>query len=444
MRKSLGLIVAVGLAFAPLGASAAQTTLTAAGRLDPLGNVGETARAAALGSAFVGVSDDASALLWNPAGLSGLTDVDLSIHHNTWLGQFLQETLVAGIPLKGAGGLGVAVHYAGFGSFEGRDANGFLTTGYSAHQIGAQAGYGRTLVGGLSGGLSVHDTQETLAGTATNFLGVDLGALLAVKGGWRFGASYSNLGVGSSSNALAASLQLGLSKSWRDKNGNGLLVTLSGTDQPQITNSIQGGLEGTYHSVLAIRVGYNHPFTATGYTGLQGLTAGAGLVLKSFRLDYAFIPYGELGNTHRISLGYGWGSAAPPKAAVTPSATPTPSAPAQPTLPAGQVQPQPVPDQTTGSTQPSRTITMEFEIPTEEGVARAKALVKAERWVEAVQTLRNILLKNSRDPEAWRELGEVYFRLNKKPYAVQCFDNYLKLKPEDKALSDWLAKYRVP
>jgi len=41
---------------------------------------------------------------------------------------------------------------------------------------------------------------------------------------------------------------------------------------------------------------------------MSGLSVGAGIVWGSAKLDYAFVPYGDLGNTHRISLGYRFGS----------------------------------------------------------------------------------------------------------------------------------------
>ena len=35
----------------------------------------------------------------------------------------------------------------------------------------------------------------------------------------------------------------------------------------------------------------------------QGLTAGIGYKFGRICLDYAYVPYGDLGDTHRISLG---------------------------------------------------------------------------------------------------------------------------------------------
>jgi len=37
--------------------------------------------------------------------------------------------------------------------------------------------------------------------------------------------------------------------------------------------------------------------------GLSGLGAGLGLRMRGYNLDYAFTPFGELGNVQRLSLG---------------------------------------------------------------------------------------------------------------------------------------------
>jgi OOP family OmpA-OmpF porin len=39
-------------------------------------------------------------------------------------------------------------------------------------------------------------------------------------------------------------------------------------------------------------------------TGLTGLTAGVGVSFSSLVLDYAYLPYGDLGNLHQVSLTF--------------------------------------------------------------------------------------------------------------------------------------------
>jgi len=48
-----------------------------------------------------------------------------------------------------------------------------------------------------------------------------------------------------------------------------------------------------------LRCGLNSRMLAD---GLGGISVGVGVSLVLFSVDYAFVPMGELGNTHRISL----------------------------------------------------------------------------------------------------------------------------------------------
>ena len=51
---------------------------------------------------------------------------------------------------------------------------------------------------------------------------------------------------------------------------------------------------------MAVRGGYR---TGSDLGKLAGLGVGAGVSVSIVRLDYAFVPYGFLGQAHRVSLG---------------------------------------------------------------------------------------------------------------------------------------------
>ena len=457
MRRSRIKFVVLAALVSLAGGASAQSLSPAAGRVDPIDNLGGTARAVGMGSAFAGVASDASAILWNPAGLSALESPDLSLNHNSWLAQTFQEELLLGMPLPG-GGLGLSVHYLGYGTFEGRDANGFPASSYSADQIGMGLGWGQRVVGGLSAGVALHVNQQTLAGTSTFLLGADMGLMYKTQSGWSFGASCENLGLGSTSQALASSIRLGVSRLWKEQSGTSFLVALGGDIAPSEANSVQAGGEFSYHSVLFLRAGYNLQLQNTGFSGVQGLTGGAGIQIGSIKLDYAFVPYGELGNVNLVSLGYSFGEPptpaasanhkqAVPQTSTLPAVSQTVPAPitviVQQSGPAPQqVQPQPVLEGK-GTSERERTITMEFEVPAEEGVVRAKALAKAGQWNDAALALGEVLRKNPNDAAAWQELGNIYFQVGPKESAVYCFERVLKLRPDDKSLADWLERYKV-
>jgi Flp pilus assembly protein TadD len=74
---------------------------------------------------------------------------------------------------------------------------------------------------------------------------------------------------------------------------------------------------------------------------------------------------------------------------------------------------------------------------------QAKTLVQQGRWIEAVKVYRDILLKDRSNAAAWRALGDVYYHLDKRDYAIQCYGNYLKLRPDDWELAAWLERYKA-
>ena len=53
------------------------------------------------------------------------------------------------------------------------------------------------------------------------------------------------------------------------------------------------------------RIGYKS--STEGLEGIAGITAGVGFAYKDYCIDYAFVPYGQLGNTHRVSLSIAFG-----------------------------------------------------------------------------------------------------------------------------------------
>src|ERR1700734_2571980 len=77
----LGALVVILFSFNP---GFSQTMIySAASTAVPLDYLEGSARDLALGSAFVGIADDSSAIFFNSAGLSGLQNPEVSLNHNS-------------------------------------------------------------------------------------------------------------------------------------------------------------------------------------------------------------------------------------------------------------------------------------------------------------------------------------------------------------------------
>jgi hypothetical protein len=484
----LVLALFLGPAFPAFG-QPVQDLYAPAERFNSTDNTNVSARAAAMGSAFVGIADDASAILSNPAGLASLSGGGIALLSQFgWVDTF-QETAVLGLPLGDLGGIGFAGSFFNFGTVEGRDESGSLAPDYSNYRVAVQAGWGRDLIRELSLGLAFRGVQQTMAGSAYSFFSPELGILLKPLAGLKIGLDYIHPGVGNSTaGPLAATFRSGASWAWQLDSSTRLLTAVGTQIQTNEMDYIQGGLEFSYLSQFFVRGGYQAPFQGVGYSGFS---MGGGLALAGFTLDYAYSPYGVLGNTHRFSIGYPFQTAtgdssskpsskgkpsgkkrAKSKAqdgarseakSVTNGAAQTVEQSAAQTMGQNETQggPQQNPNEETSSLSsppppvkptgnepkpkdsgaPKDSLTLKFKIPTDY-VAQGEAQEAQGRHAEAIGLFQKAVQQDPENVTAWWDMGLVYYKLRQKTYAVQCLEKVLKLQPGSKSLRTWLENYK--
>lgn len=271
---------------------------------NPLENIGGSARAMSMGSAFVAVAADSSALLWNPAGLSGLQEFQVGLHHTSWLAGIIRESVVTAFPVNGMGSIGLSASYVGYGTLNGYDDTGAQGADVSANRLGFGVGWGKEVFEGLAAGIAVRGSSQTIGGVDTSSFSGDLGTRWAVTPSLELGLVYANAGTKVSGASLASALRLGGAYRMEVARSHRLLLAAGGAWEPGGVSRLQVGAEDVYASALALRLGYQADLADTRITGARGLTAGAGFMLKGFTLDYAITPFGDLGTSHWISLGY--------------------------------------------------------------------------------------------------------------------------------------------
>jgi tetratricopeptide (TPR) repeat protein len=421
----------------PVSAQPVQTLYPASGQLNPTDNNLLSARASAMGSAFVGVADDASAVLSNPAGLASLRWGEAFFVSDLGWQDAYQETLILGVPMGRWGGFGFAGSYLNFGPIEGRDSLGSPTANYSADWMMVQAGWGLGLDKQLSIGIGLHGILETIADTNYSFFAPDAGVLFMPARDLKLGLDYSAAGWGPSWGPLVATLKTGASWSGPLDKSLGLLLAVGDYYEINSLDYLQAGTEISYQSRYFVRAGYQAPLSENGYSGFWGYTFGAGLKLGEFTLDYAYIPSGNLGDINRFSLGYTFGG--PPKVSPTPSparerAVPKPVPPAAPPsqTPLGS---KPAPSQ---AADPNIKFNLlaDFTAQGEAQEAQGNHAQASVLFIRAIQ-------QDPQNVTAWWDLGNIYFELGHKAYALQCYERVLILRPDDKAFRDWLGEYKA-
>lgn len=148
--------------------------------------------------------------------------------------------------------------------------------------------------------------------------------------GLTLGASVTNAGRGlkfiRDRDDLPTTFRLGAA--WERRRGEGPLGwgwLLAGDLWKGVDTDFEfgGGVEVTPLDLLSLRVGYR----SAGADVDEGLTAGLGVHWQALSLDYAYVPFGDLGDAHRISATVRWGGgggeeAAPAAVSPAPQAAP--------------------------------------------------------------------------------------------------------------------------
>jgi hypothetical protein len=428
----LGALSAFVVQFLFPGFCFSQTVSSTAALVTPLSALGASARVDALGDAFVGLADDPSALFYNSAGLSQLKFASLSINHNSYLAGSFEETLLFGLPAGSLGGFAGALQYVSWGDLDERDANGVYQGTFTDSDVAFSAGWGMPLAKDFSLGVALHGIQQKVIDSLYTGLSGDMGLLWVPAFNFRLGLSYTGLGTAQAGFSPAQDLHLGLSSFLGLGSHSSLRPLLAGDWQPNGVSRFQGGLEGSIERVCFLRLGYQAALENNQIGGLTGFAAGAGFRVGEFQLDYAFVPYGDLGTSHRVSVGYEFPNPTPVVRPVTVIGSPV-TVQALPVTVVATPQPIPVP-----AGPPKSKVEVRFELPTAAGtpMAEAQASTLVGPYEKAAQA-------NPGSSQAWRNLGIIYLKTGETALGLQALEQALRLNPNDQALKEWLEIYKA-
>ncbi len=294
--------------------------------------LGVGARAVGMGGAFTGVADDPYAIYWNPAGLASLEgQKNIGFFHNDYFQGLKQEFMLYTAPAEGlallkrrelrSGVWGVGLDYfytpKDMERRSGANENDPLSPisasegKFGAYDLALSAGYGWKPRRDLSLGFALKAIRQSIDTKTAASAALDLGVLKDFS--WlgedlTAGFSVQNIGPGikfiSRRYDLPLVFKAGLSGRLP---GSGALIALE-ADKP-IDNypSFVLGTEYPLIAMLALRAGYRYRYMGNELGPWSGFSAGAGIAFGALSFDYAFSPFGELGNSHRFSLNAGFG-----------------------------------------------------------------------------------------------------------------------------------------
>ena len=265
--------------------------------------LGAGARAEGMGDAFVAVCDDATAIYWHPAGLNRIQGRSLSVMHAVWFEDISYDWISYAQKAGNTGACGVGVQYLSYGSIPARDDTGLERGSFNPDDLAVSLSYARSIQG-FALGINAKYISSRIQNSACALAG-DIGVQHSMAHGrLSLGLAIQNIGTPmkfiDAADPLPGNIKLGaaclIHNNW----------TAALDINAPVDNAVTLGAGTEYRYVIdatmtaAGRVGYNTRARDTG--GVNGISAGFGFSYLCYSIDYAFVPYGDLGNTHRISL----------------------------------------------------------------------------------------------------------------------------------------------
>jgi len=278
--------------------------------------IGIGARAAAMGSAFVAVADDASALYWNAAGIARI-DADrsqLQFNHAIWPAdmKFTQIGYVfhtKRIP----GAIGVSLRSLYMDPMVETtayqpDPNVGTGLRFDAGYMAAGLTYARSFTDKFSAGVTANFIHEGLAELSQNTYAFDLGTLYDVGTmGMRIGMAITNMGTDvrfiERTARLPSVFRVGTSATVFQSADQRLLGSLEFSHPPDNSERLNVGAEYGFHNYVFLRGGYNVNYDAEGIAGGVGFRFPVSFA-GTADFDYAYTDMRILGAAHRFSLKF--------------------------------------------------------------------------------------------------------------------------------------------
>jgi hypothetical protein len=270
----------------------------------PILDMGAGARALGMGEAFTAVADDSSAIYWNAAGLGTIRNPEAALTYTKWYMDTMFFLFLFAFPLQN-GTIGADVTYMNLGEFPIRDIYGISTQSIYPYMLGGSLGYGISF-GDISGGAAIKVISQTMGSASNAAFAADAGVLYKA-GIFSAGLTMQNMGSADGF-SLPMNAKAGIAIKPLDSTQHSLLFAVDSQYLFRDAFSLSAGVEYVYMEMLALRAGYKAGFGTIDLDGLKGVSGGIGVKISGLNVDYAIVPYGDLGVTQRVTLSLMFGS----------------------------------------------------------------------------------------------------------------------------------------
>jgi len=304
----------------------------------PFLKIGVGARAVALGENFVALANDASALYWNPAGITQLDKISFSATHTNWFAGITHGAVTLAVPFNDESAIGLEVTYLTSGDIEQttlqeQEGNGIF---YDATDFSMGLTYARMLTDKFSVAVKGKYIQQSIFNEEASTFAFDFGTLYKTDfKGMTIGMNMTNFGgnMQMDGNDLSVTredpltgqivetvlktgqwplpilFRVGVAVNIMDNmegfvtnSENRITLAIDGTHPNDNNETLGLGLEYEWNELLALRTGYknNHD--------VQDFSFGGGLKLRmagvKVSIDYAYADYNDLDSVQRFTANF--------------------------------------------------------------------------------------------------------------------------------------------
>ncbi|OGS20366.1 MAG: hypothetical protein A3J83_07545 [Elusimicrobia bacterium RIFOXYA2_FULL_40_6] len=297
----------------------------------PFLKIDQGAAASGMGGTSAAIARGSMSGYWNPAGYGYVREKEISFTHMTYFESINYESVAYVKPLnlgfcKTIGlvdqsldeknirsALGFYVGYLNYGDMEKTletsggdyDTANNLGLAYTAHDMVVGLGYGEYIKSLLmSYGVSLKMLTQAIDGETLNSFAVDAGAFFIVPGERRvtIGLNLQNVGMTLGTDPLPMNAKAGFvykEKRWSFGADTNYVI------DDEIARFNVGG-EYFLSKAFSVRAGFKSGYDLGSFTagfGYKGSTEDTKTKKIGYLIDYAFIPAGDLGATHQVSVG---------------------------------------------------------------------------------------------------------------------------------------------
>ena len=296
-----------------------------------------SAKVAALGGTQIAFTDnDLDLTFYNPSLLSDSMRNQLSINYVSYIAGIGVGYASFAPNLRGPNSFAVGIHYVNYGKFDGAAENGQLTGSFGAAEYALNLFYSRTITPQLRGGINLKPIFSSFETYNSFGLAADMGITYSSKDG-SSATSFVVKNIGSQITTyyqngdrenLPWDLQLGFSKklahaplrlfvTTNHLNKWNLSYLNRPVDATQVTEKSEGftsllmrhfifGAEILPEQHVTLRFGYNYQrqkeLSVSDRPGLVGFSAGVGVRIAKFSINYAIASYHLAATVHYFSL----------------------------------------------------------------------------------------------------------------------------------------------